>query len=394
MGRVSWIQNGSNYNRVEGAVSNVDTVPVGVYDIYVTMMGGWYLHHSADAFTFDYKIYGIEQKFIEHVMTAYENTKGNFGILLNGTKGTGKSVTAKILANKLNLPIIIVKGMGDKNSSMFDFMKSFNFDCVFFLDEFEKNFNKEDSNILQIMDGVYTSQYRRIFLLTTNEPYINDNLISRPSRLRYVHEFSNLSQDIVKEYLNDNLKDMSKIDDVIAYVDTLSISTIDILKAITEEINIFGYDKFMETRHYFNVKTMHFYYNIEYIRMTSSWAVENKYTVQDFLSDIKKSKAQMPDGPLTETEEERRKRFIKFRIENKPKVTNFSLSSAQIACESSWKRLKPGNGFWDDTIIKVDHTHGVIITEENGILTYQVILNPEEKPSLYKPYEGNFNFLY
>ena len=71
------------------------------------------------------------------------------------------------------------------------------------------------------MDGVYTSNYRRIFLLTTNETHINDNLISRPSRLRYIHEFGNLEQDITREYLNDTLNDKSRIEDIIDFVDTL-----------------------------------------------------------------------------------------------------------------------------------------------------------------------------
>ena len=42
MERVSWIQNGSNYKRVEGNVSNVDTVPRGVYNVGLSMTG-WYL---------------------------------------------------------------------------------------------------------------------------------------------------------------------------------------------------------------------------------------------------------------------------------------------------------------------------------------------------------------
>lgn len=88
MERVSWIQNGSNYKRVEGNVSNVDTVPKGIYNIGLSMTG-WYLERTADEFVFNYKVYGLQSKFMQHVLTAFENTKGNFGILLNGTKGTG-----------------------------------------------------------------------------------------------------------------------------------------------------------------------------------------------------------------------------------------------------------------------------------------------------------------
>ena len=47
-------------------------------------------------------------------------------------------------------------------------------------------------------------------------------------------------QEAIKEYLNDNLNDNSKAEDVIKAVDTLEISTIDILKAIVDEVNIHG----------------------------------------------------------------------------------------------------------------------------------------------------------
>ena len=267
MERVSWIQNGSNYKRVEGNVSNVDTVPKGIYNVGLSITG-WYLERTADEFVFNYKVYGLQSKFMQHVLTAFENTKGNFGILLNGTKGTGKSVVAKVLANKFNLPVVVVKSFGDNNPQLIEFLSSFNFDCVFFFDEFEKNFSEKDSSILQIMDGVYTSNYRRIFLLTTNETHINDNLISRPSRLRYIHEFGNLEQDITREYLNDTLNDKSRIEDVVDFVDTLQISTIDILKSIVEEINIFGFDKFMENKSFFNIKTAAYTYRVKrsYIR--------------------------------------------------------------------------------------------------------------------------------
>lgn len=88
MEKVSWIQTGSNYKRVEGNISNIDVVPKGVYNIGLNL-SGWYLERTADEFTFDFKLYGLQNKFIDYVLTSYNNTKGNFGILLTGTKGTG-----------------------------------------------------------------------------------------------------------------------------------------------------------------------------------------------------------------------------------------------------------------------------------------------------------------
>lgn len=56
------------------------------------------------------------------------------------------------------------------------------------------------------MDGVFNSPYRRVFLLTTNNLYVNENLIGRPSRIRYKKTFGNLQPEVVQEYLDDNLK--------------------------------------------------------------------------------------------------------------------------------------------------------------------------------------------
>lgn len=49
-------------------------------------MTGFYLSKIAESFTFDYKLYGLNQKFIDYVLRT--NTTGNLGVLLDGIKGT------------------------------------------------------------------------------------------------------------------------------------------------------------------------------------------------------------------------------------------------------------------------------------------------------------------
>ena len=387
MERVSWIQNGSNYKRVEGNVSNVDTVPKGIYNVGLSMTG-WYLERTADEFVFNYKVYGLQSKFMQHVLTAFKNTKGNFGILLNGTKGTGKSVTAKVLANKFNLPVIVVKSFGENNTQLIEFLASFNFDCVFFFDEFEKNFSDKDSSILQIMDGVYTSEYRRIFLLTTNETNINDNLISRPSRLRYIHEFSNLEPEIIREYLNDTLNDKSHIEDIIDFVDTLQISTIDILKSIVEEINIFGFDKFMENKSFFNIKTAAYTYRTKRIYLRNDEELHN-YSVDKFLADLKLYEKK-PNRFNYPNDEEFAKVYNEYRNTVYREPDYCTLSDIQ----KSFKSLKIGDhiGRYDgEKVIFVDHTHNVFITKDynDDDYYYYFVENPNQRPSLTNEYLTN-----
>lgn len=387
MERVSWIQNGSNYKRVEGNVSNVDTIPKGIYNVGLSMTG-WYLERTADEFVFSHKIYGLQSKFMQHVLTAFENTKGNFGILLNGTKGTGKTITAKVLANKFNLPVIVVKSFGENNTGLIEFLASFNFDCVFFFDEFEKNFSDTDSSILQIMDGVYTSEYRRIFLLTTNETNINDNLISRPSRLRYIHEFGNLEPEITREYLNDTLNDKSRIEDVIDFVDTLQISTIDILKSVVEEINIFGFDKFMENKSFFNVKTAAYTYRTKRVFIRNEDELRD-YSINQFLADLKafEKKPSRYDYP---DDNEYTRLLTEYRNTIKHEPEYRTISNMQ----KSFKSVKVGDyvGFYSsERVIFVDHNHHVFITKDydDEDYYYYFVENPNQKPSLSNEFFAN-----
>ena len=386
MERISWIQNGSTYKRVEGSIDNVDAPPVGVYNIGLSMTG-WFLEYTSEKFTFNYKVYGLQSEFVKHVLTAYNSTKGNFGVLLNGTRGTGKTVTAKVLANKFNLPVIIVKSFGDSNKDLIEYLASFNFDCIFFFDEFEKNFNSQDSSILQIMDGVYTSTYRRIFLLTTNETNINENLICRPSRLRYIHEFGNLEQSVVSEYLDDTLNDKSCKEGLMNFVDTLEISTIDILKSIVDEVNIFGFDTFMQTKKFFNIKTASYTYHTVCTCLNRNESLKD-YTEEDFLADVKKTKEhpaparyQYEESSLfDEAMEEYKKNW-------RPKKGNsFTLISG---CEKSVKSLKPGDifGYYDtERVAFIDLEKKVVATydRDDEYYKYYYIENVDSKPSLYK----------
>ena len=282
---------------MNGDFSTIDRLPLGVYNVGLSLEG-WYLEKYADEFTFDYKIYGLETEFCEHVIKTFENTTGNLGIMLTGTKGTGKTVTAKLLANAFKLPVIIVKDMGGNNQGMIEYFSSFNFDSILFFDEFEKNFSEKDSTILQIMDGVYNIGYRKIFLLTTNQMTVNENLVGRPSRIRYVKKFGNLDLKTVREYLDDNLKVKEAYQDLINYIDTLSISTIDILKSIVNEVNIHGMDGLTKAKEFFNVSTLKYHYNAYFASMNYDFFMnptdKDKYSIKNLLRDVDHYRNPMP----------------------------------------------------------------------------------------------------
>ena len=242
-----WLNEGGIFYPIVGEIVLHDTPGPGIWQVYQSpnlqdrRLG---LVKIDDSFKFDYKIYnfGGQNMFkkIEAIWNSdlYADNNKNLGIIYNGTKGTGKTVSAKLLCNNLSLPVILVNHTYD--GMILDFIQSLEFECIIFIDEAEKTFTGEEQEILlKMIDGVY-NKARKLYILTTNTLNINENLISRPGRIRYVQEFGNLYPEAINEYIDDNLLDPTKKEKVLEQVDLLEISTIDILKAIVDEVNILG----------------------------------------------------------------------------------------------------------------------------------------------------------
>lgn len=380
-----WMCSGSTYTQVGSGYKVSESLPIGIYSISLTMTG-YHLDKYADKFVFPYKIYGLQEDFIDHVIKTYNNTEGNLGIMLTGTKGTGKTVTAKELANKLNLPVIIVKDMGDSNQSMIEFLSSIEEDCVLFLDEFEKNFKESDSTILQIMDGVYNSKYRKIFLLTTNAMTINENMVGRPSRIRYVKKFGNLDLKVVNEYLDDALNVPEARQDLLDFIDSLTISTIDILKTIVNEVNIHGIEGLRKAKSFFNVVTNEYTYSCVkgYAYEEEVGKDRNKFSIDNFFKAVERFNNPIPK-PIVDDEnnctiEERKalNEYYKYRRHN-----FHNLSYSFVYSSIKFSNLKVGDDFYNDEIIAIDKKLNVVVTKDDNEINYYWIKDPNSKPSLY-----------
>ncbi len=240
-----WVKENGVFYPIPGDTTLHITPGMGVFQIYEqTSMGGSRLglRKIADKFTFNFKIYDLGA---EDTMRKIESTwnsdvfvegNKNLGIIFNGLKGTGKTIASKILSNRLSMPVVIVNAPYD---SLVDFIQSLCFECIVLIDEAEKTFNKAGDMLLKMIDGVY-NETRKLYILTTNRLTIDENLLGRPGRIRYIKQFGNLTAKAVADYIKDNLRDQSKTAQILNVVDVLEISTIDILKSIVDEVNIHG----------------------------------------------------------------------------------------------------------------------------------------------------------
>jgi hypothetical protein len=256
-----WVLSGNKYF-INEVSTQVATLPNHIFKVdFNELTGQYYLTEVLEKFAFPYKIYGVEQKFIDRVVKTYKNTTKNLGILLNGIKGTGKTVTAELLCNQLDMPVLIVhKPYGGIPS----FMNEIQQDVIIFFDEYEKMYRENrdnDASILTIMDGVLDNGFRKVFLLTTNETYINSNLLQRPSRIRYFKTFTHLTLDVIMELVDDKLVHTELRNEVIEFISRLDTITIDIVKTVVDEVNIHheGPEAFKDC---FNVEEMNEKYNV------------------------------------------------------------------------------------------------------------------------------------
>ena len=238
-----WINDGGILYPIPGYASLLTSPGNGIFRIYeqpqTKRLG---LEKIDDTFRFDFKIYDLDcEDIMSNIIKTwtsdlFRESNKNLGVIFNGIKGTGKTIAAKQLCNRIGLPVIVISKPVD---GMLEFIQSLHFESIILIDEAEKTFREEQEVLLKMIDGVYNAM-RKLYILTTNKLSIDENLLGRPGRIRYIKEFSNLSAKAVNDVIDDNLNDISLKDDVLKVVDSLEISTIDILKAIIDECNIMG----------------------------------------------------------------------------------------------------------------------------------------------------------
>jgi len=200
-------------------------------------MSGFYLVKLEDSFKVPNKIYGSNGKNIAPRIINAVKAKGKTGVLFSGSKGNGKTLTAKHVANETGYPIICVT-TDFTGPGFFNFLTDISKETpiVLFFDEFEKVYreNSQQESLLTFFDGSY--DFRGVFLLTVNGK-VNQYFVNRLSRIRYGYHYSTLSVEVASEIIDDLLEDKSHKEDLLTVVMANPEINIDTFIELISEIN-------------------------------------------------------------------------------------------------------------------------------------------------------------
>lgn len=207
-------------------------------------------------------VYGNPKWIADHVANTFQKLPNqNLGVLLSGHKGLGKSLTIKLIVARLiaDTPIVFIDQF---TPALPDVLAKLP-EAVIVADEFEKMFRDKPHGegmtpqeaLLSVMDGTKSSGHR-LFLMSINNIFgIDENLICRPGRVRYHFRFGNITEQAVKDYCHDNLKESRwpEIPDVIDAVRTASVQSLDIVGAIVSEMNLYDTTPVSSISSYMNI---------------------------------------------------------------------------------------------------------------------------------------------
>ena len=222
----------------QGVFDVRNKLPVGTYTVGNHPEKGWFLKPITD-FNVSGKIYGKTTHQADRILSTFGQRPNTTGVLLNGEKGSGKTMLAKLISQKaaqsgISTLVINTPFCGDSFNT---FIQEIDEPCVIVFDEFEKVFdNDEQEATLTLLDGVYPT--KKLFVLTVNDKYrVSSHMRNRPGRIFYMLDFTGLDSAFIEEYCNDNLNSKEYISQIVKQTMMFDSFNFDMLKALVEEMN-------------------------------------------------------------------------------------------------------------------------------------------------------------
>jgi hypothetical protein len=251
---------GGNIFLNDGAVA-LAKIPAATYTIEVTPKGQVYLSAVPDLGCSG-RLYGDIEKRADRVMNTFEDRPAQTGVILSGEKGSGKTLLARMLAQRCRedhgMPTIMIN-KAYPGDMLLSFLKQIDQPYVLFIDEFEKVYasgEKGDggaqASLLSLFDGVLTS--KRLLVVTVNETHkVSDFLKNRPGRFYYSFDYAGLDEGFIRDYCAENLRVKKNVESVVAVSIMFDAFNFDMLQALIEEMNRYD-EKAQESLAFLNVK--------------------------------------------------------------------------------------------------------------------------------------------
>lgn len=227
---------------------DIDVIPAGTFGVGVTMEGTFYLYPKNDM-EIPAVTYGDTDDKSERIIKTFLSRKGkNTGILLEGTKGSGKTLQAKMLSvalRKIGIPTISI-GSPFNGEGFINFMSQIKQPIMVMVDEFDKLYAEKEhqDGLLTLLDGV--GGYDKLFVLTKNDGYVSEFLRNRPSRIFYSFSYKKLPKSTLDDYLAKNLENKAFLADFETLYNLSSDLNFDVIQSLVEELNRYPNDKFSD----------------------------------------------------------------------------------------------------------------------------------------------------
>lgn len=202
------------------------------------------------------KIYGDLEDFTSSILTAFNHLDNNIGVLLNGLKGSGKTLLANMICQRSELPVYVIAAPIYGDELMSHIRSEDIGGCVVFIDEFEKVYEDRQvqESFLPVLDGAESSKI--LFVFTSNVNSISEFMLNRMGRIRYYRSFAGLDWVSIEEIITDNLAEEAihfrkELERLLRVIGEISF---DNLKGLIQELNI-CYDKdFQDVVKYLNIR--------------------------------------------------------------------------------------------------------------------------------------------
>lgn len=227
---------------------DIDVIPAGTYGIGVTQHGEWFLYPKNDM-EVPSVTYGDTDDKSDRIIKTFLSRQGkNTGILLEGTKGSGKTLQAKMLSvalRKIGIPTISI-GSPFNGEDFINFMSKIKQPVMVMVDEFDKLYAEKEhqDGLLTLLDGV--GGYNKLFVLTKNDGYVSEFLRNRPSRIFYSFSYKKLPKSTLDDYLAKNLENKAFLADFETLYNLSSDLNFDVIQSLVEELNRYPNDKFSD----------------------------------------------------------------------------------------------------------------------------------------------------